>query len=63
MRTAFVSFDELWDKLFPAEQARIVNLLVDRIDVRADGLEAHLKVKGLTSLITELRSDAPGMAA
>ena len=26
--------DPLWDELFPAEQARIVQLLVERVDVQ-----------------------------
>ena len=30
--------DPLWDELFPAEQARIVALLVERVDVGTDGL-------------------------
>jgi site-specific DNA recombinase len=31
--------DHLWDQLFPAEQARIVQLLVERIDVSPDGAD------------------------
>jgi hypothetical protein len=27
--------DPLWDELFPAEQARIVALLVERVDIGA----------------------------
>jgi site-specific DNA recombinase len=30
-------FDPLWDELFPAEQARIVALLVERVDIGTDG--------------------------
>jgi hypothetical protein len=32
-RTALHQFDALWDQLFPAEQTRIVHLLVERIDL------------------------------
>jgi len=42
--------------LFPAEQARIVELLVERIDVKPDALDITLKVEGLTSLYVELQS-------
>ena len=28
-----MELDPLWDELFPAEQARIVQLLVERVDV------------------------------
>jgi hypothetical protein len=34
---ALERIEPLWDELFPAERARIVRLLVDRVDVRADG--------------------------
>jgi site-specific DNA recombinase len=30
---AIEQFDELWAELFPAEQARIVQLLVERVDI------------------------------
>ena len=34
-REALERLDPLWDELFPAEQARIVRLLVERVNVRA----------------------------
>ncbi|QFI73952.1 recombinase family protein [Bradyrhizobium betae] len=55
VRSALLGFDELWDELFPAEQARIVELLVERIDMYADRIDITLKVQGLTSLSSELK--------
>ena len=52
-------FGSLWAELFPAEQARIVKLLVERIDVSADGLEVRLRAEGLASLVAELRQQPP----
>ena len=46
-----------WDELFPAEQARIVQLLVERVDVREDALEVRIRTEGLASLVGELRQD------
>ena len=46
-RTALQKFDPLWEELFPAEQARIVALLVERVDVGTDGLNVRLRVDGL----------------
>ena len=43
---------------FPAEQARIVELLVERVDLQVDGIDLRLRVEGLTSLCTELRGGA-----
>jgi hypothetical protein len=54
VRGALVEFNELWGELFPAEQARIVELLVQRIDLHPDALEITLKIEGLTSLCNEL---------
>ena len=48
-------FGSLWAELFPAEQARIVKLLVERVDVMVDGLEVRLRAEGLASLVAELR--------
>ena len=48
-------FSPLWDELFPAEQARIVRLLVERIDLSADGMQVRLRAEGLHTLVQELR--------
>jgi hypothetical protein len=48
-------FATVWNELFPAEQARIVQLLVERVDVRKDALEVRIRAEGLVSLLTELR--------
>lgn len=52
---ALEEFGPLWDELFPAEQVRIVRLLVERVDVKLDGLTIRLRAEGLTSLAEELR--------
>ena len=49
-------FAPLWEKLFPAEQARIVRLLVGRVDLAADGMQVRLRAEGLHGLVEELRS-------
>jgi DNA invertase Pin-like site-specific DNA recombinase len=56
VRAALVDFDELWNELFPAEQARILELLVQRIDLHPDAIEITLKIEGLTSLCNELKA-------
>ena len=49
----------LWDELFPAERARIVRLLVDRVDVRAEGAAVRLRLDGLGSLVRDLAAQTP----
>jgi hypothetical protein len=54
VREALERLDPIWDSLFPAEQARIVQLLVERVDVGTDALEIHLRTQGLTQTLHEL---------
>jgi site-specific DNA recombinase len=61
-RKALTNFDPLWDELFPAEQARIVQLLVEQVDIGLGGLDVRLRVDGLRSLVQELAADV-GKAA
>jgi site-specific DNA recombinase len=60
---ALQQLDPLWDELFPAEQARIVALLVERVDIGTDSLNVRLRVDGLSGLARELRADNMGAAA
>lgn len=59
VRKTLVEFDELWNELFPAEQARIVELLVGRIDLHPDKIDITLRIEGLTSLCAELSTANP----
>jgi site-specific DNA recombinase len=58
VRDAIERLDPVWDELFPAEQARIVQLLVARVDVGPAGLDIHLRTEGLTTLVDDLRAAA-----
>jgi hypothetical protein len=62
-RTALQQLDPLWDELFPAEQARIVALLVERVDIGTDGLNVRLRVNGLRGLAHEMLANGTGEAA
>ncbi len=66
MREALERPDPLWDEVFPAEQARIVRLLVERVEVGPVGADIRLRVAGLTSLAHDLgasTSDVKRVAA
>jgi site-specific DNA recombinase len=56
VRNELYRFGALWSELFPAEQARIVQLLVDRVDISECGADITLRVDGLTSLMQDLRT-------
>ena len=54
VRDALEQLDPLWDELFPVEQARIIHLLVDRVEIGASGATVRLRLEGLTSLVRDL---------
>ena len=56
-------FTAVWSELFPAEQARIVQLLVERVDVQEDALEVRIRAEGLASLVGELHQESERRAA
>jgi hypothetical protein len=49
-------FAPLWDELFPAEQSRIVRLMVERIDLSPSGMQVRLRAEGLHTLVEKLRA-------
>ena len=51
---ALGEFDQLWAALYPAEQARIVQLLVERVIVGEDGIAVDLRHEGLGSVVREM---------
>jgi site-specific DNA recombinase len=57
VRTALLEFDQLWAELFPGEQARIIQLLVERVDVGTDGVDIRLRTDGITSLVSQIMGD------
>jgi hypothetical protein len=62
-REALQQLDPLWDDLFPAEQARIVALLVERVEIGAQGLDVRLRVEGLRSLAHDSSTGAVAQQA
>lgn len=61
VRDALHRLDPLWDELFPAEQARIVRALVERVVVGPAGADIRLRVEGLAGLVRDLTVLAPGV--
>jgi len=60
---ALEQLDPLWEELFPAEQARIVRSLVERVEVSAAGADIWLRLDGLASLVRDLRASPAREAA
>ncbi len=51
---ALARFDEVWSALFPAEQSRIIKLLVERVTITADGLAVDLRTEGMGTIVREM---------
>lgn len=61
---ALGSLDAIWAELFPAEQQRLLHLLIERITVEPDGFRIALRADGLRSLALEMRDgEATAMGA
>jgi hypothetical protein len=54
VRAALAALDPLWTELFPAEQARIIQLLIERVDIGADGLKLMFRDKGLAQMVAQV---------
>jgi DNA invertase Pin-like site-specific DNA recombinase len=60
---ALGALEPVWDELYPAEQARILRLLIERIDVAPDGISLTLHAAGIRSLVAEVTGQgAPALA-
>ncbi len=53
---ALGNMQALWDHLFPAEQARILHLLIAQVLVSTKGVDLRLRTDGLTSLVKALQA-------
>jgi hypothetical protein len=60
---AMTRLDAIWDQLFPAEQTRIVKLLVEKVIVSPNDLEVRLRANGIERLVLELRPEPTNQAA
>jgi hypothetical protein len=54
---ALGSLDTIWAELSPAEQQRILHLLIERIAVKPSRFSTTLRAEGIRSLVTELHAD------
>ena len=51
---ALQHFPKLWDQLFPGEQARIIQLLIRRVTVTAEGLVIDLRTDGIAGVMRDM---------
>ncbi len=63
LHAALDRFEAVWDELFPAEQARILQLLVEQIRIAPDGAEIRLRAEGLASVIADITAQSTERSA
>ncbi len=52
---ALKAIDPVWDVLFPEEQRRIVQLLVEDITVSTSGIDIRFRTNGIEQIVEELQ--------
>jgi hypothetical protein len=57
---AMVKLGDVWEQLFPTERHRIVNLMIERIDLVSGGLKVKWRALGWKSLIGEFTPQSIG---
>lgn len=57
-RMALTTLAPMWDELFPAEQTRIVQMLVERVDIGTEGFDVQLRLDGMATFAQEMREAA-----
>jgi hypothetical protein len=51
---ALKNLSETWNYLYQAEQTKIVQMLLDRVEIRDDGIKLHLNLDSFDNLFIEL---------
>ncbi|MFT5133173.1 MAG: site-specific DNA recombinase, partial [Gammaproteobacteria bacterium] len=55
VRKGLQSIETLWDHLFHNEQARLLHLFIQRIDVAIDGVAVTIRTNGVNDLVRSIK--------
>lgn len=55
---ALQRLDSIWAQLFPAEQQRVLQLLIEKVIVSRDHLEVRLRGNGIERVVLEMPTTA-----
>ena len=59
MSSTLQSIAPIWDHLYHKEQARLLDVFVDKIQITDKGVQVDLRANGLVSLVMDLQENAP----
>lgn len=54
VRQELTNLEVLWPELFPAEQRRVLELLIERVTVHAERVEIAFKSNNVTQLLRDM---------
>ncbi|KAF0112979.1 MAG: site-specific recombinases/DNA [Rhodospirillaceae bacterium] len=60
VRAALARLDKVWDELFPAEQNRLLQIMVQKVVLSPESLDIHFRSEGLDTVVGELRAAMTG---
>ena len=58
LRQGLQSIEAVWDHLYHKEQARLLQLFVEKIRVEPEGVHIDLRTNGINSLVIDLKAAA-----
>jgi site-specific DNA recombinase len=61
--SALQTFEDVWSQLFPAEQTRIVQLLVRQVTVTSEGLVIDVRTDGVSGVMRDMMAPRKKVAA
>ena len=58
VREGLQSIEAVWDHLYHKEQARLLQLFVEKIRVEPEGVHIDIRTNGINSLVLDLKAAA-----
>jgi len=51
---ALKNLNDVWKYLYPAEQRKIANMLINRVEIHTDGIKLDMNLEGFDDLLLQL---------
>ena len=51
---ALKNLNDVWKYLYPAEQRKVANMLINRVEIHTDGIKLDMNLKGFDDLLLQL---------
>ena len=51
---ALKNLNDVWKYLYPAEQRKVANMLINQVEIHADGIKLEMNLEGFDELLLQL---------